>query len=141
MEKNEQKALSFFTNQLIDRIEKNAVEHYENQLALKEMQQHLKEQRAANSEITEAANNYRLMVDELESLVDIASRRANRLSEKNSYLTRENANLRAQVAGQRSKVREMKQIFDSRNPIPVSDKTLKEPFRELKNMILNVRCQ
>jgi hypothetical protein len=74
------------------------------------LKQHINEQRAANSEINEQANNFRLMVDELASLADITSRRANRLNEKNAYYAKENADLREQIAGQKAKVREMKQM-------------------------------
>jgi len=72
--------------------------------------QHINEQRAANSELNEQANNYRLMTDELAGLADVASRRSNRLNEKNSYLMKENGNLREQIAGQKAKVREMRQM-------------------------------
>lgn len=68
---------------------------------------HLNEQRATMQDMSEMVQNYRIIADEMTILADQASRRSNRLKDKNAYLVKENEDVREQLSGQEKTIREL----------------------------------
>jgi transposase-like protein len=83
-------------NETMQQMRKQIIEAIQNyaRTPFEQLSEYIENIKEANHELIEKANNYRLLTDEMAGIADIATRRSNRLAQRNTYLLQENIELR-----------------------------------------------